>query len=75
MHFVANQYKKILQEAQVCVNRIHEHNNQTAGGTVYYLTKGLKDLRVLPKSNQTSPYIEGHAEANLTGMKYNTVVS
>ena len=71
VHFLATQYKKILQEAQVCLNRTQEPQNQTADNsnyTIFYLAKGLKRTlsRVLPKSNKTSSYIEDHSEYSLT---------
>ena len=45
MHFSATQSeKKILQEAQVCLNRTQEHKTQTAGYTIFYLAKGFEGL-------------------------------
>ena len=46
MHFVATQYKKILQETQVYLNRTQEHKHQTANRTIYYLSMALKDLKL-----------------------------
>ena len=45
MHFSVTQYeKKILQEAQVCLNRTQEHITQTADNTIFYLAKGFEGL-------------------------------
>ena len=45
MHFSATQYeKKILQEAQVCLNRTQEHKIQTADNTIFYLQRAGKDF-------------------------------
>ena len=48
MHFLATQYKKILQEAQVCLNRPQEQKNQTADNLVNIqysiLRRTLKDF-------------------------------
>ena len=45
MHFSATQYeKKILQEAQVCLNRTQEHKTQTADNTISILRRALEDF-------------------------------
>ena len=45
MHFSATQYdKKVLQEAQVCLNRTLEHKTQTADSTIFYFAKGFEGL-------------------------------
>ena len=36
--------KKILQEAQVCLNHTQEHKTQTADNTIFYLAKGFEGL-------------------------------
>ena len=57
--------KKNLQEAQMCLNRTQEHKNQTDDYTIFYLAKGFEGVsRVLPKSNNTSSYIEDHSKDN-----------
>ena len=72
MHFLATQYeKKILQEAQVCLNRTQEHKNQTADDAIFYLAKGFEGVsRLLPKSNKTSSYIQDHSKDSLTRDPY-----
>ena len=37
-------WQKILQEAQVCLNRTQEHKTQTADKTIFYLAKGFEGL-------------------------------
>ena len=67
MYFLATQYAKISQEAQMCLNRTQEHKNQTADDTIFYFAKGFEGVsRVLPKSNKTSSYIEDHSKDSLT---------
>ena len=45
VHFSATQYeKKILQEADVCLNRTQEHKTQTADNTIFYLAKCFEGL-------------------------------
>ena len=54
--FLATQYKKILQEEQVCLNRTQEHKNQTVDNskyTIFYLAKGFEGLYLECYRNQT----------------------
>ena len=48
MHFLATKYKKNLLEAQVCLNRQQEQNNQTADNLVniqyFILRRASKDF-------------------------------
>ena len=54
MHFSVTQYeKKILQEAQVCLNRTQEHITQTADNTIFYLAKGFERLHLECYRNPT----------------------
>ena len=54
MHFLATQYeKKILEEAQVCLNRTQEHKTQTADNTISYLAKGFEGLYLECYQNPT----------------------
>ena len=59
MHFSATQYeKKILQEAQVCLNRTQEHKTQTADNTIqFYLAKGFEGLYLECYQNPKKPIL------------------
>ena len=53
MHFQPLSMKKILQDAQVCLNRTQEHKIQTADNTIFYLAKGFEGLYLECYQNPT----------------------